>query len=133
LLLLVAVLLAAGLVLGVGPPLVAHDVTFTVNRAADAVDAAPGNGGCAMAWRSCTLWTATQEAHAPAGADIFNLPASLSYTQTIAGTGENTTATCDMGLTDNLTLNGAGADSTLTVTVSVSPAPLLPVGGPKEV
>lgn len=75
LLLLSMAALAAGLGLGIGPVLVAHAATFTVNSTADAVDAALGDGVCATAGGQCTLRAAIQEANALAGADTITLPA----------------------------------------------------------
>ncbi len=90
----------------------AHAATFTVNSTADAVDAAPGNGACATAGGVCTLRAAIQEANALAGADTITLPAG-TYTLTIAGAGEDASATGDLDITGGLTINGAGAGTTI--------------------
>lgn len=86
--------------------------TFTVNSAADAVDAAPGNGVCATAGSVCTLRAAIQEANALAGDDTIIVP-SGTYTLTLAGAGEDAAATGDLDITSNLTINGAGAATTI--------------------
>ena len=86
--------------------------TFTVNSTADAVDVIPGNGSCATAGGVCTLRAAIQEANALAGADTINLPAG-TYTLTIAGSGENASATGDLDLNSNVTLAGSGAATTV--------------------
>jgi len=87
-------------------------VTFTVNSATDAGDAAPGNSVCATAGSVCTLRAAIQEANALAGDDIITLPAG-TYTLTLAGAGEDAAATGDLDITSNLTLNGASAATTV--------------------
>ena len=51
--------------------------TFNVNSTADAADANPGNGVCAIAGQSntCTLRAAIEESNALAGDDAVNVPA----------------------------------------------------------
>ena len=85
---------------------------FTVNSAADAVDASPGDGVCDDGAGNCTLRAAIQEANALAGADTITLPAG-TYAVTIEGGGESNAATGDLDITDDLTLTGAGADTTI--------------------
>src|SRR2546428_4296509 len=99
----------ASLLLAVAP---AAAATFTVNDPADAVDAAPGDGRCATAGGSCTLRAAIQEANAHTGADTIMVPAG-TYPLTIAGRGEDAAATGDLDITDDVTIIGAGADSTI--------------------
>ncbi len=86
--------------------------TFTVNNAADVVDANPGDGICATGGGVCTLRAAILETNALAGADTITLPAGV-YTLTIGGSGEDNAATGDLDITDSLTINGAGATSAL--------------------
>src|SRR3989442_3563837 len=86
--------------------------TFTVNDTADAVDAAPGNGSCATAGGTCTLRAAIQEANAHTGADTIMVPAG-TYLLTIPGRGEDAAVTGDLDITDDVTITGAGADSTI--------------------
>ena len=99
----------AALLLAVAP---AAAATFTVNDTTDAVDAAPGDGKCATAGATCTLRAAIQEANAHAGADTIMVPAG-TYLLTIAGQGEDVAATGDLDITDDVTITGAGADSTI--------------------
>ncbi|HDL20814.1 MAG TPA: choice-of-anchor D domain-containing protein [Nitrospirae bacterium] len=87
-------------------------VTFTVDTANDTVDASPGDGACADTGGSCSLRAAVMEANALAGADVVNVPAG-TYMLTIAGTGEDASATGDLDIIDDLTINGAGAGSTV--------------------
>jgi CSLREA domain-containing protein len=86
--------------------------TFTVNSTADATDASPGDGVCATSSGVCTLRAAIQEANALVGADTIILPAG-TYALTIPGTGEDQSATGDLDITEALTINGAGANSTI--------------------
>jgi len=86
--------------------------TLAVNSTTDTPDASPGDGICADADGSCTLRAAIQEANACAGADIIELPAG-TYPLTVAGTNENAAVTGDLDITDELTINGAGAASTV--------------------
>jgi CSLREA domain-containing protein len=85
---------------------------FVVNATFDAVDWNPGDGQCRIGptQSECTLRAAIQEANALAGPDTINLPAG-TYTLTIAGTGENATATGDLDITGDLVINGDGANT----------------------
>src|SRR6266404_7208434 len=95
----------ASLLLAVAP---AAAATFTVNDTADAVDAAPGNGSCATAGGGCTLRAAIQEANANTGPDTITVPDG-TYMLTIAGRDEDSAATGDLDITDDVTITGAGA------------------------
>lgn len=96
--------------LGVNPGSARSTASFVVNSTTDAVDAAPGDGICATAGGVCTLRAAIQEANALAGDDIITLPAG-TYMLTIVGTGD--TAAGDLDITQNLSINGAGASLTI--------------------
>src|SRR5262249_12990409 len=85
---------------------------FVVNSTADAVDAKPGDGVCATSSGVCTLRAAIQEANAHSGKDSITLPAG-TYTLSIAGPAEDAAATGDLDITDDLILNGAGAETTI--------------------
>src|SRR5512142_2010103 len=93
---------------------VAQAAGFVVNTTADAVDVNPGDGVCATATGACTLRAAIMEANAHPGADTITLPAG-TYDLTIRGYDEDAATTGDLDITDNLTLIGAGADSTFIV------------------
>jgi len=103
----------AGLTLGMTPAPVAHAANFTVNNSADVVDAAPGNGVCETATgnRVCTLRAAIQEANALPGNDTITLPPGL-YVLT-RSSGDNAANRGDLDITSDLTLIGAGADTTV--------------------
>ena len=105
--------LMTGLALSVTPAPVAHAANFTVNSSADVVDAAPGNGICETATgnRVCTLRAAIQEANALPGSDTVTLPPGL-YVLT-RGSGDNNANRGDLDITGDLTLIGAGADTTV--------------------
>lgn len=96
--------------------------TFTVNSAADTVDASPGDGICADGVGNCTLRAAIMEANALSSADTITLPTGI-YTLTIPGTYENVAATGDLDITGNLTINGAGAASTIIQACDASANP----------
>jgi hypothetical protein len=97
--------LVAGIVLG---QVSAQAATFNVNDLADGVDAAPGNGICATARRTCTLRAAVQETNALAGNDVINLGVGV-HELTIAGADEDDSATGDLDITRTLTIRGANA------------------------
>lgn len=86
---------------------------FTVNSTIDAVDVNPGDGVCETAVAGqCTLRAAVMEANALNGNDIISLPAN-TYALTIAGREEDATASGDIDILDDLTINGAGALTTI--------------------
>jgi CSLREA domain-containing protein len=105
--------LVIGLVLATAAP--AQAAAFTVNSAADAVDANPGNGACATSGGVCTLRAAIQEANALSGSDEITVPAG-TYTLSIGNNpgeeDEQSSARGDLDITSAVTINGAGADST---------------------
>ncbi|MBI4732327.1 MAG: sortase [Chloroflexi bacterium] len=82
----------------------AQAATFVVTKTADTAD-----GTCDA---DCSLREAIIAANAAAGNDTITVPAG-TYTLTIAGTGEDATATGDLDITSNITINGAGAGSTI--------------------
>jgi CSLREA domain-containing protein len=82
----------------------AQAATFNVNKTADTAD-----GTCDA---DCSLREAILAANAAAGADTITLPAG-TYTLTIAGVDEDASATGDLDITDDLTINGAGAGTTI--------------------
>jgi len=90
----------------------AQAAVFVVNSTVDSVDALPGDGVCADASGACTLRAAVMETNALAGPDGVNLPAG-TYQLTIAGTGEFWAASGDLDVRDDLTLFGAGAETTI--------------------
>ncbi len=91
------------------PPL-----SLTVNSTLDEMDALPGDGRCETVPGNniCTLRAAIQEANATIGNDAITVPAGI-YLLTIPGTDEAWAATGDLDITDNLTINGAGATQTI--------------------
>lgn len=103
---LVALLLAMGVV-----P-VAGAATFTVNTAADGVDANLADGICQTASGQCSLRAAIQQANASAGADVITLPAAV-YNLTIGAQGEDEAAEGDLDITSQIVINGASAGTTI--------------------
>jgi hypothetical protein len=69
------------------PDLAAADATFTVNSAAIAGDAAPGDGACDDGNGVCSLRGAIEEANSLPGKDtvVFNIPPENVQTITITG------------------------------------------------
>ncbi|HEY1218296.1 MAG: CSLREA domain-containing protein [Bryobacteraceae bacterium] len=102
------------------------DPTFTVNTAADTVDANPGDGVCADATGHCSLRAAIMEANALPGTDTIMIPAG-TYTLTIARSGnpvyDARTGTLDV--TDSVNIIGNGQATTIIQggTVGVNPGP----------
>ncbi|MEW6085901.1 MAG: sortase [Chloroflexota bacterium] len=80
-----------------------YAATFTVTKTTDTND-----GACDA---DCSLREAIVAANATAGADIVTLTSGLTYVLSIAGTGENVSATGDLDVTDasGLTINTSGA------------------------
>ena len=89
----------------------AHAATFTVDTTTDSVDANPGNGICASSGGQCSLRAAIIEANALAGADVISLPAGI-YQLTIPGTGEDVSATGDLDIRTDITINATDARTT---------------------
>ena len=86
------------------PAALASPKTYTVTKADDTAD-----GTCDS---DCSLREAIIAANANLGANTITLPAGL-YTLTIGGADENTSATGDLDITDDLAINGAGAGQTI--------------------
>ena len=86
--------------------------TFTVCTVVDEVDAAPGDGACATIGGECTLRAAIQESNALPGADIVLVPPGV-YSLTIAGGGEDLSATGDLDVLEDVAVRGAGARDTI--------------------
>ena len=98
-------------------PGAASAATFTVNSTSDGTDVTPGNGSCLSPAFTCTLRAATQEANALGGADTIVVPAG-TYTLTLTGGGYDpvnapVSASRDLDLTDDTTVQGAGPESTI--------------------
>jgi CSLREA domain-containing protein len=90
------------------PVPVFSQTTFVVDTEVDAVDSDPGDGICETAAGDCSLRAAVQETNALAGEDVIEAPAG-EYVLSIAGAGEDAAVTGDLDVTDDLTIEGAGA------------------------
>jgi len=87
--------------------------SFEVDTTADTQDANPGDGLCADSVDGhCSLRAAIQESNALAGADRIELPAGV-FALTIAGSGEDLAASGDLDITDDLTLEGSGVETSV--------------------
>ena len=84
---------------------------FTVDSNADTVDANPGDGNAKDASNNTSLRAAIMEANALGGADKIILPAD-TYTLSISGAWDDTNATGDLDITQDLTIEGEGAATT---------------------
>ena len=76
----------------------------------DTIDAVPGDGLCADASGICTLRAAIMEVNS----NVFNidLPEG-TYILTMDGSGEDASATGDLDVTSEMTIDGAGRDRTI--------------------
>lgn len=102
----------AGAVEGRGGPLVGLDLT--VDTAADAVDAAPGDGICAAAGGACTLRAAVMEANAhnpaqPGLEDTITIAAGVAPVLSLPGRDEDAGATGDLDVVGRTRIEGGGA------------------------
>src|SRR5262249_53716230 len=95
---------------------------FTVNSSSDVTDAVPGDGHCETAVGNgvCTLRAAVQETNALPGAQEIHLPArSHQLTQVAScvrkfpGGGATLESGVALCLTDEVTIDGAGAATTV--------------------
>ena len=103
---------SAGFAVAFAASMQAGAATFVVDSALDTVDANPGDGICADAVdAACSLRAAIDESNALPGADEIDIPAG-DYALTIAGTAEDSNATGDLDIASDLTIRGAGVDST---------------------
>jgi len=82
----------------------ANAATFTVDTITDTDDAQLGNGTCADSGGNCSLRAAIQEANALSSADVIDLP---------AGTYALTLPSALPDISGDLTINGAGLNSTV--------------------
>lgn len=90
-----------------------HAASFTVTSLDDSPDANVGDGQCAsvLAGSPCTLRAAIQEANASVGADQIVLPAG-NLTLSIAGLGEDLSASGDLDISESVSILGAGESLT---------------------
>ena len=108
---LLLVILIAGSVTASRSAQAAPSSVYTVNSPADVPDATPGNNICDTGSGFCTLRAAIQEANAHAGADTINL-AGIPYLLSRSGS-DNTALNGDLDITDTVTINGVGMNSTI--------------------
>lgn len=88
----------------------AEAATLVVNSTIDAMDVIPGDGSCVTSGGPCSLRVAIEEANAPVGDDTISLPAG-TYTLTLGA---------ELTISSNLTLTGAGADTTIIEAATTS-------------
>lgn len=80
-------------------------------------DDAGATGCLAAVPNDCSLRNAIRAANTTPGADTIDLPAG-TYSLSIAGAGEDASASGDLDITDDLTLIGAGAATTIVAGVA---------------
>ncbi|MBT6515986.1 MAG: CSLREA domain-containing protein, partial [Crocinitomicaceae bacterium] len=87
--------------------------SFSVTTINDTPDSNPGDGLCDDGTGSCSLRAAIMEANSLGGtAATIAIPAGV-YELSIIGINENTGLTGDLDITSNITITGAGAQSTI--------------------
>ena len=87
--------------------------TFTVNDTTDLIDDNVFDGVCRTANNTCTLRAAVMQSNALSGAHTINVPAG-TFVLTVYGSDPNYDGTAgDLNLKGNLTINGAGVQSTI--------------------
>lgn len=101
------------LALAILGPLPVSAATFAVNNTQDVRDAALADGVCETAPGNgvCTLRAAIQESNSLTGADMILLPAG-TYTIVLPPTSTGLDTNGSFDIFDDLTIDGAGADST---------------------
>lgn len=93
---------------------IALTATFTVNTTNDTVDVAPGDGSCADSNGNCSLRAAIMEANAFPGADTIHVPSGRYILSLDPVDGfDDSAAGGDLDITGDLTLIGAGAETTI--------------------
>lgn len=107
---LVAVVLVLGVLAGTHPALA--DTAYTVNTAADAVDATIGDGLCLTAAGKCSLRAAIQEANANPDLTVITLK-EKTHKITILGADEDAGATGDFDLSSPITIQGVTAATSI--------------------
>jgi CSLREA domain-containing protein len=86
---------------------------FDVNSTLDAVDDNPGDGMCHTVGGHCTLRAAIMEAnHTAGGGATINVPAG-TYVLTLVSGGTDDETVGDLDITADMTIVGAGAESTI--------------------
>lgn len=85
---------------------------FVVDSTVDAIDAMPGDGICAADTGNCTIRAAIIETNQLAGYDTIHIPEGV-YVLSIPGGGEDDGLTGDLDVLDDLSLLGAGSNSTI--------------------
>lgn len=104
-------LLLAGFIIISGSPQVAYAATIIVNTSVDELNT---NGNCSLreAIRAANLDINVDACTAGNGADTITLSSGV-YTLAISGQDDNTDATGDLDISSNVTINGAGANTTI--------------------
>jgi CSLREA domain-containing protein len=102
--------LVLAITLNVTPAPVAQGATITVDTTFDGLNDSDGHCSLREAIQAANTDSAVDACPAGSGDDTITLPAG-TYTLTLAGPDEDNNTTGDLDITDDLTINGAGADS----------------------
>jgi CSLREA domain-containing protein len=81
-------------------------LSLTVNSAADAPDANPGDGICASTAGGCTLRAAIDETNASPSANTITIAPGINPALSITGADEDANATGDLDITGSVVING---------------------------
>jgi CSLREA domain-containing protein len=84
-------------------------LSLIVDTASDTTDTAPGDGVCTDAAGACSLRAAVQETNAFPTADRITIATGVDPRLSLAGRDENSSATGDLDIRGELTLDGNGA------------------------
>lgn len=87
----------------------AAPLALTVDAAADALDATPGDGVCATSTDTCTMRAAISESNAWPGADTITIDPGIDPVLTLPGTDDDLNVAGDLDITDSVQIDGAGA------------------------
>jgi CSLREA domain-containing protein len=111
--LLFAIIMVLGLVIVLKPSDAAAQATFQVNSLGDAIDVSLGDGTCATAAGQCTLRAAVIEANTLPGDDTITFGIVGMFTLGTHGSGDDTSLSGDLDITDDLTITGKGTTKTV--------------------
>ena len=88
---------------------------FVVDTTADTVDVNPGDGVCADSGGNCSLRAAVMEANADPNTTEIQLTGGTTYTLTIAGAGEDSSASGDLDLLERTYIRSAIGSGQATI------------------
>jgi len=90
----------------------AAEAQYVVNSTVDEVDLVPGDGQCLTGSGVCTLRAAVQESNVALSLNVVTLPAGV-FRLTIGGANEDSAASGDLDVTDDLIIEGVRSVSSI--------------------